>query len=103
MRTAILDKYPVITRSELNRILTDMIRNTEYLSDGMTKDLYKLVDSCNNTELEKVQENIGEEVNKMDGVVAEEIKEENPKKVRKKKDVTAEKSKKKVVKKTVEN
>ena len=92
MRTAILNKYPVITKSELNRILTEMISDNSYIADGMTKDLYKMIDSYNNTEFVKVQESIGEEVNKFDGVSDEtEVKEEEEVVKSKKKKETSDK------------
>jgi hypothetical protein len=75
MRTAILDKYPVITKNELNRILTDMLKDNSFITDGMTKELYELIDRYNNTELEKIREDIGDEVNKMEGIPTEEPEE----------------------------
>jgi hypothetical protein len=68
MRSRILEKYPVITRKELSNILNKMISDNPYLSEGMSKELYKLVKSYNTKELENVQISIGEEVNKFDGV-----------------------------------
>ena len=68
MRSRILEKYPVITRKELSYILNKMISDNPYLSEGMSKELYKLVKSYNTKELENVQISIGEEVNKFDGV-----------------------------------
>ena len=85
MRKTILDKYPVITKSELTRILNEMIKKNTYLSEGMSKDLYRLVDSYNTKELENVQISIGEEVNKFDGVPDTKEDEEPKKTTRKKK------------------
>ena len=83
MRSKILDRYPVMTKATLTKTLHQMIENNTYLSEGMSKDLYELVDSYNIEELEDVQASIGEEVNKMEGITSEDDNKEDVKPVKK--------------------
>lgn len=101
MRTAILNKYPVITKNELNRILTDMLKDNSFITDGMTKELYELIDRYNNTELEKIREDIGDEVNKMEGIPTEEPEESKEKTVKEETSKEEKPKKKRATKKKV--